>query len=147
MEGATVKYGPSSVRRAYRNFPRKCKEGVKRCTMCSKPRPKGRLQYCSNECSDRYLALWSPRRYVLQRDGGICDICEAQVGRDRERRASKTALEDFEVDHRVPLCLGGLHELANMRLLCLECHKLQTKKLAAEMAKVRAFKNRGRVGT
>lgn len=39
--------------------------------------------------------------------------------------------EHYEIDHRIPLHLGGNNDMANLQLLCYRCHKNKT---AAEMA-------------
>ncbi len=40
----------------------------------------------------------------------------------------------WEADHAVPLVEGGSLELANLRCLCLACHRTETRKLRARMA-------------
>jgi 5-methylcytosine-specific restriction protein A len=45
-----------------------------------------------------------------------------------------------EMDHIVPLILGGAHREANLQLLCNECHAAKTKldvRLKAKVARVR----------
>lgn len=46
--------------------------------------------------------------------------------RDRERcvfcRRTPTDGAHLEVDHIVPLGLGGTHELKNLRVVCSDCH-------------------------
>ena len=43
----------------------------------------------------------------------------------------------WEHDHIVPVIHRGLTQLANLRTLCVPCHKAQTRKLAAERAAIR----------
>ncbi len=43
----------------------------------------------------------------------------------------------WEADHRIPVVEGGPNCLANLRTLCLPCHRLETKKLAARRAQAR----------
>lgn len=43
----------------------------------------------------------------------------------------------WEADHIVPVVEGGANELANLRTLCLPCHKAETRKLAARRAEQR----------
>lgn len=50
------------------------------------------------------------RGAVLERDGYRCIECGALGVR-------------FEVDHIVPLAAGGTNELANLRTLCVPCHR------------------------
>ncbi|MBE7519561.1 MAG: HNH endonuclease [Thermoflexaceae bacterium] len=47
---------------------------------------------------------------ILERDGHQCVACGAGGVR-------------FEVDHIVPLAAGGSNELANLRTLCVPCHR------------------------
>lgn len=45
-----------------------------------------------------------------------------------------------EIDHVIPLIIGGLHRETNLQLLCHECHAGKTKldvKLKAKVARVR----------
>lgn len=43
----------------------------------------------------------------------------------------------WEADHIVPLSEGGEHHEANMRILCLKCHKDSTRKLLKRLARSR----------
>lgn len=43
----------------------------------------------------------------------------------------KTAVE---VDHRIPVSLGGTGDLENLRPLCRECHRQETARLRREKA-------------
>ena len=47
----------------------------------------------------------------------------------------------WEADHVVPLVEGGPHTLANMRTLCVPCHKRATAELAARRAAVRKVRD------
>ncbi len=38
------------------------------------------------------------------------------------------------MDHRIPLVEGGANTLTNLRTLCLDCHKGETKLLAGRIA-------------
>lgn len=49
---------------------------------------------------------------VYDRDEGICGICQESVPRDH-----------FDVDHVVPLALGGEHSYANVRLTHVSCNR------------------------
>lgn len=54
---------------------------------------------------------------VWERDGGRCQLCGEACSRDpRDERAGT-------VDHIVPRSWGGGDELANLRLVCLPCHR------------------------
>lgn len=43
----------------------------------------------------------------------------------------------WEADHIIPLIEGGENILANMRTLCILCHKIETRKLARRRALAR----------
>lgn len=40
----------------------------------------------------------------------------------------------YEIDHVVPVCEGGTSERENLRVLCVPCHKAETRKLMARRA-------------
>lgn len=45
-----------------------------------------------------------------------------------------------QIDHVIPLIIGGLHRESNLQLLCVECHAAKTKldvKIKAKVAKSR----------
>ena len=88
-----------------------------------------------------------------RRDRGICAACATDTralrrayaalpaGRKRaafadahdipERRRRATW---WDADHIVPIAEGGRHELANLRTLCVRCHKAETRALARRLA-------------
>ena len=53
------------------------------------------------------------------------------------RRVWRSVERLCELDHVVPLVEGGEHEWSNLRLLCLDCHKDETAKLAGRLAERR----------
>lgn len=53
----------------------------------------------------------SRRRFVIRRDRGLCRKCGGK---------------GTEVDHIVPVALGGSWEYSNLWLLCKPCHKAKT---------------------
>jgi len=55
------------------------------------------------------------RKRIMLRDGYTCQIC----GR---------VLVDGEVDHKVPLHLGGTESDENRWYLCVECHREKSEK-------------------
>lgn len=57
------------------------------------------------------------RRKVLAR--GVCSQCNTDMHNSQS--------PPFEIDHIVPLALGGTDDLSNLRLLCQPCHKAKTK--------------------
>lgn len=56
---------------------------------------------------------------VFARDSGICGICGHAVGTDR-----------WEIDHKVPLALGGHHSYANVQLAHMACNRSKGAKCA-----------------
>lgn len=71
----------------------------------------------------RGWALTKIIKRISQRDGYKCQIC----GR---------VITDGEIDHRVPLHLGGAESDANRWLLCVDCHRLKTEKEEKERGNV-----------
>lgn len=59
------------------------------------------------------------RQRIAQRDGYQCRVCG---------RLSVI----FEVDHIVPISVGGSDDDDNKQLLCVECHAIKTRSEAAE---------------
>lgn len=110
------------------------------------------------------------RQHVRDRDRGVCRICRcdteklrrvaSHANRHNGRRGwrpwsfrgsgaawlrslgfrPRTAL--WQADHVTPRCYGGGNELANLRTLCLPCHKSVTTELAAARAAERRMRIR-----
>lgn len=98
------------------------------CWWCGEPCPGRRTDWCSDACSQE---MWSRdpstlRGAINARDRGKpCALC------GRERYAP-------EVDHIVPIIEGGHpwdHD--NLRSICGDCHKFETRMLAARRASAR----------
>jgi 5-methylcytosine-specific restriction endonuclease McrA len=62
---------------------------------------------------------------VFERDEGICGICGEPVAR-----------EEFDVDHVIPLALGGEHSYANVRLSHVPCNRRRGRSVSLEAAAV-----------
>lgn len=79
------------------------------------------------EATERKAFTAAQRLAVMERQKGLCAMCgrELQPG--------------FEVDHRVPIWLGGKHEEANWQALCADpCHRaVKTPADAKVIAKVK----------
>ena len=45
-----------------------------------------------------------------------------------------------DVDHIMPLCLGGENRLSNLQSLCKECHKIKTKEDISKNTKLKHVK-------
>jgi hypothetical protein len=120
------------------------------CRWCSLEVPGGRFTFCSEWCVDEWRLRTNPgyvREKVFQRDRGICSLCrvdaytafiELKRSRSRQRqkllarwglkRMNRKSL--WDADHIVPVVEGGGEcDLANLRTLCLLCHRKQTAEL------------------
>ena len=72
-------------------------------------------------------SLTSLQRLALfEKRGGVCHLCEQkiQVG------------EKWEVEHRIPLAMGGADDEANMFPAHVKCHAIKSKTDAGNLAKV-----------
>jgi 5-methylcytosine-specific restriction endonuclease McrA len=125
------------------------------CRWCDLEVPKGRLTFCSDYCVQEWRLRSDPgylREKVLERDGGVCagcgiDCLEAarQLKRLRGAARLKASLDWgvgggsggasgrvvrktlWDADHIVPVVEGGGEcDLANIRTLCLKCHRAAT---------------------
>lgn len=64
----------------------------------------------------RGSAWMATRDKVFRRDRGLCQPCE---------RAGRVTLAE-QVDHILPLCLGGTDDLSNLEAICPACHQAKT---------------------
>ena len=119
-----------------------------------------RRRFCSEQCSTTFMIRSSPtwaRAAVKRRDRGVCAVCGSDAEKLRRiiRHVSHTyrreiarllsvngiglfAGDYWQADHITPVCLGGgACDLANLRTLCTECHKAETRRLARERAEAR----------
>lgn len=133
-----------------------------RCRWCDAEVTGRRKSWCSQKCVNEYLAT-DPgriRKAVFHRDRGVCAHCgracaalqqkirfrlmRRDVGAMRLVRILqalriKTKSNWFDVqtlweaDHIVPVVEGGGHEMANLRTLCVVCHKRETRALLARL--------------
>lgn len=120
------------------------------CRWCRCETPPRRRTFCSDVCVHEWKLRTDPgylREKVLQRDAGVCAKCgvdTVSLRRDMRRldfAARRKFLKDWgltersrkslwDADHIVPVAEGGGQcDLANMRTLCLKCHKEATAEL------------------
>jgi len=120
------------------------------CRWCNLEVPKGRVTFCSDWCVEEWRLRTDPgylREKVFERDRGVCAACgldceAAWVHLKRLRGAARvrTLLEWslkprsrkslWDADHIVPVVEGGGEcDLANIRTLCLKCHRAATAEL------------------
>lgn len=90
--------------------------GTKWCGACRK-RQKWRRK--SNRWKKR-------RQYIIERDGGRCQVCRSRVVLDDPRHPQAA-----EVDHIIPISMWltgqpGLNEPNNLRLLCRTCNLVKS---------------------
>lgn len=91
-------------------------------------RKPGRVAYASTATSVESPAVYirepislGLRLRVLERDGFSCVFCGRTV-RDGAR---------LEIDHRLPVALGGKSVLENLQTLCFECNRGKGRRLVA----------------
>jgi len=120
------------------------------CRWCALEVPPGRRTFCSPYCVHEWKLRTDPgylREHVFARDRGVCGVCRADTEALRKRfrkldyRARREFLKEWKVkeawrrslwdaDHVIPVAEGGGEcDLANMRTLCLKCHRAVTAEL------------------
>ena len=93
------------------------KTGVKVCSWCfCKGDKVSRTRCGSRDCHEQIWQVqsWARCRRVAIKAHRYCELCPA--------RAS-------EVDHIIPVSLGGLGDQSNLRGLCKDCHKKESARL------------------
>ncbi len=126
------------------------------CRWCRWETPPRRRTFCSDACVHEWKLRTDPgylREKVLQRDAGVCAKCgidAISLRRDMRRldfAARRRFLKEWgltersrkslwDADHIVPVAEGGGQcDLANMRTLCLKCHKEATAALRLRLKK------------
>jgi len=125
------------------------------CRVCGTEVKPPKQTFCSKECVARWKWQTRPairRRAVYNRDRGICSCCgldtkTIKVGYARQHWSlPKERKSVWDVDHILPLKLGGSHELENLQTLCYLCHKSKTKEddmpAITEMKRTRSKRQR-----
>lgn len=110
-----------------------------------------------SHCVEAYkIACWpaSARFAVWVKDKGICQLCRRDLAAEAHathaygetvehyRKTLPSWAPPWQADHIVPLIEANPADLnhwslANLRVLCLRCHKGETKALAGRRAKAR----------
>jgi len=120
------------------------------CRWCGGEVPKGRFTFCGEDCVHQWKLRTDPgylRQKVFERDHGVCAMCgvDTEALRKEKRKLDYAVRRQFErdwgarrslwdADHRVPVAEGGGEcDLANMRTLCLKCHRAATAGLQAAL--------------
>jgi 5-methylcytosine-specific restriction endonuclease McrA len=146
----TLKGGP-----AVREELPKGAEGRNLCRWCSLEVPPGRRTFCSDFCVNEWRLRTDPsylREKTFERDRGVCALCGVDTvaeyrhirrcrGAGRVRQLQHWGLRSlnrrtlWDADHIIPVVEGGgACDLANIRTLCLLCHRKVTAELRARRA-------------
>jgi 5-methylcytosine-specific restriction enzyme A len=125
------------------------------CRWCNLEVPPRRSSFCSDWCVEEWRLRSDPgylREKVLERDRGVCSRCGTDclaawrhlkrlrgVARAKAlidwglRSISRKSL--WDADHILPVVEGGGEcDLANIRTLCLKCHRDATAELRQRRA-------------
>jgi 5-methylcytosine-specific restriction enzyme A len=138
--------------RAERDTLPKGPDGRCLCRWCNLEVPAGRLTFCSDWCVEEWKLRSNPghlRERVLERDRGVCALCGLDClaeWRHIRRLRGSARLKAFaewgmrgrkslwDADHIIPVAEGGGEcDLANMRTLCLKCHRAHTEMLRTRL--------------
>ena len=124
------------------------------CRWCNLEVPKGRITFCSDWCVEEWRLRTDPgylRTKVFERDQGVCASCGTDClaawrhlkrlrGVARLKLAkdwginAKSRKSLWDADHVIPVVEGGGEcDLANIRTLCLKCHRAATAELRARL--------------
>ena len=128
------------------------------CRWCNLEVPRGRFTFCSDWCVEEWKLRSDPgylRQKVFARDRGICTMCGADCeaalrhlkklrGIARARACAEWGVKLdcrrtlWDADHILPVIEGGGEcDLANMRTLCLKCHRAVTSDLRQRLSAAR----------
>jgi 5-methylcytosine-specific restriction endonuclease McrA len=116
------------------------------CRWCGAEVAGRRRTFCGDTCVHEWKLRTDPcylREQVFLRDRGVCAVCgvDTEALRKEKRKLDYRARRQFEkdwgsrrslwdADHIVPVVEGGGEcGLANMRTLCLKCHRMVTTEL------------------
>ena len=121
------------------------------CRWCGSPVPRGRFTFCGAPCVHEWRLRTDPtylRERVFERDRGVCADCglDTEALRRDKRKLDYNSRRQFETvwgkarrslwdaDHVLPVAEGGGEcDLANLRTLCLVCHRHATAALLARL--------------
>jgi hypothetical protein len=136
----------------------KGEQGRNLCRWCNLEVPPRRFTFCSDWCVHEWKLRTDPgylRDQVFRRDAGVCSICGIDTqscyfelkrarGPKREKLLMRWGLRKlnrkslWDADHIMPVAEGGGEcDLANLRTLCLVCHRQQTSELRTRLGKAR----------
>ncbi len=128
------------------------------CRWCALEVPPRRRTFCSAFCVHEWRLRSNPgylREAVLARDRGVCARCTVDTLAawrllKRARGARRTELlaiwglkrlgrrSLWDADHILPVAEGGGEcDLANLRILCLHCHRVVTAELRERLRRAK----------
>lgn len=128
------------------------------CRWCSLEVPPRRFTFCSEFCVHEWKLRSQPRylrEQIFKRDKGVCAHCgvNALKALARLRRARGSARLEllrhwgvnpgarkslWDADHILPVVEGGGEcDLANIRTLCVRCHRVVTMQLRERIRKAK----------
>lgn len=138
-------------------FQDRNRAGEKICVMCGKPLTGRKRRWCGdNKCFQRAFLRSGDqsamRRYLLNRDKGICAGCGVDLETIQELDDILTQdhqwshkewiefLKQLDIDpgwhmhyweahHITPFSKGGAHHEDNLQILCLKCHHKKARKI------------------
>jgi len=102
-----------------------------------------RKSFCSSKCSKKYAHSITPRKVkdralkygvyyeyvnkikVFDRDGWLCQICGVKTPKNI---MGKHKPNSPELDHRIPMSLGGEHSYNNVQCSCRQCNGTKSNK-------------------
>ena len=108
---------------------------------CGKPKNQWESTQQRRYCCGLHREIWnyriecywnSFRSMICFRDKGICQDCGSKICKIGSKLWDKihfniTIISDWEVDHILAICLGGVcYDPKNVRLLCRKCHNKKT---------------------
>jgi 5-methylcytosine-specific restriction endonuclease McrA len=134
------------------------------CRWCGLETAPPRRTFCSDYCVHEWRLRTDPaylRECLLRRDRGVCACCGidtlAEYRRIRRLRSDKRRLvlkewgasprrtSLWDADHMVPVAEGGGEcDLANLRTLCLKCHRQETAALRERLRRRAALPRSGK---
>lgn len=88
------------------------------------------LYPCCKQCSNKYSKEWQKRNDItidwlmqLKKNTEICSLCGKNM-----IETSVYHPDQKNLDHIVPLCMGGKHTKNNVRYICRNCNLHRPKK-------------------
>lgn len=100
-------------------------DGKNGCQWCGAKCPGRRTAWCSDVCQKKWGRVWcwrAMRRYIFERDKGVCVLCVQFVGTTNPKDLPGGRLDDWDVDHIREIRRGGTDDPANLRLVHYDCH-------------------------